>query len=62
MNVSALDKRTIEYLSAANAEADIRTVRKILNGKRAKGPVDGRVRRALLAMGVTPPKPTTEAI
>ena len=54
MSASAIDRRTAEYLCAANTGADIRTVRKIMRGKRAKGDVDTRVRRYLMSIGVTP--------
>jgi SOS response regulatory protein OraA/RecX len=60
VDTQTLNRRAIEYLAVANSGGDLRTVRKILNGKRAKGDVDTRIRRALLAMGVTP-LITTEA-
>jgi len=58
---ATLDSRRLEYLAAANSDGDIRTVRKVLSGRRVKGPIDNRIRQALLAMGITPPNPTSEA-
>jgi len=42
---------------AVESESDPRTVREVLGGRRVRGPVDGRIRRALLRAGIVPPNP-----
>lgn len=40
---------------AVGADADPRTVRRVLSGERVRGMVDARIRRALAARGIVPP-------
>jgi hypothetical protein len=55
-----LDAAT-ERAVAVDAEADPRTVRNITRGGKARGMVDGRVRRALAARGIVVPCPPTDS-
>jgi hypothetical protein len=46
---------------AVEASADPRTVRRVLEGERAKGMVDDRIRAVLAQRGIRPPNETSKA-
>jgi hypothetical protein len=56
MQTMQLERHQIIHLAAARTEADTRTIAKVIDGKRVKGRVALRIRRALVELGINPPE------